>query len=466
MAEHRPHVAVIGGGISGLAAAQALLHGAEAAHHSLDVTVFEGDTRLGGKIRTTPFAGMPALDEGADAFLARVPWAVGFAQAVGLGDQLISPAIGKAAVWWHGLQPIPEGLLLGMPTDIMKLARTPLLSWRGKLRAATEPLRPRTNVGTGPGADSIGAYVRSRFGAEVHERLVDPLVGSIYAADTDRFSLTAVPQLADLANQPGRSVLLAARHRPPAPTGPVFFAPNGGVGALIDAAAGEVQRHGGTITTGHTVEQLSRDGARWRVDGEAFDAVILACPAPAAARLLANDPAFATAHGALASVDTADVVLVSVAVPLASWPERLTGLSGYLVPKPVQRLVTATSFASQKWAHLHSPTSVLLRISLGRDGLPVMHLDDDAVLAAALGETSEHLGVTLQPTDVRISRWAGAFPQYRPLHHERVGAAEASLPATLTLAGASHHGIGIPACIRSAQRAAGATLTALFDTKE
>jgi oxygen-dependent protoporphyrinogen oxidase len=95
-----------------------------------------------------------------------------------------------------------------------------------------------------------------------------------------------------------------------------------------------------------------------------------------------------------------------------------------------------------------------------------MQLDDDAVLAAALGETSEHLGVTLQPTDVRISRWAGAFPQYRPLHHERVGAAEASLPATLTLAGASHHGIGIPACIRSAQRAAGATLTALFDTEE
>ena len=159
-------------------------------------------------IRTSPFAGHPAIDEGADAFLARVPWAVDLARKVALGDSLTSPAAGKAAVWWDGLHDIPEGLLLGVPTGVVGLARSSLLSRRGKLRAATEVVRRRSDLET----DSIGAYVRSRFGDEVHERLVDPLVGSIYAADTDDFSLAAVPQLAELAVR-SRSVLLGARRR-------------------------------------------------------------------------------------------------------------------------------------------------------------------------------------------------------------------------------------------------------------
>ena len=173
-------VAVVGAGISGLATAIAL---ADAGN--IDVTVFESADRIGGKIDASSFAGVTGVDEGADAFLARVPEAVALARRVGLGDELVSPEPVGAAVWHEGLHPIPDGLVLGLPGKVLPLATTGLLSWRGKARAALEPFLPRTSTES----DSIGEFVRARFGDEVHERLVDSLVGSIYAADTDRFSL-------------------------------------------------------------------------------------------------------------------------------------------------------------------------------------------------------------------------------------------------------------------------------------
>lgn len=461
------HVTVIGGGIAGLAAAQRVSRSAAEAGIDLEITVLEADPVLGGKIRTSPFAGLPAVDEGPDAFLARVPWATALAREVGLGDDLVSPEAASAAVWWNGLQPIPEGLLLGLPTDIGKLARSRLLTWRGKARAALEPVLPGTAIDDGPGVDSVGAYVRARFGDEVHERLVDPLVGSIYAADTDRFSLAAVPQLDEIARR-ARSVLLGTRRRPatPAPgaAGPVFFTPRGGMADLVMATARAVERSGGVVRTGVDVSSIERQAAGWAVDGVPTDAVILACPAAAASRLLATVASAASAT--IARIDAADVVMVTMAVPRADWPDRLRAMSGYLVPKPVQQLVTAASFGSQKWAQWSSPDQIVLRISLGRDGLPVLHLDDTELIAAAVGEVSRHLGVDLQPTAHRITRWAGAFPQYRPLHHRLVDEAEQHLPAGLAIAGASYHGIGIPACIRSAQRAAELTLASLGHPQE
>lgn len=436
-------VVVVGGGIAGLAAAHALTTLPDPPR----VTVFEADDRLGGKIRTTPFAGHAAIDEGADAFLARVPWATALARAVGLGEQLTSPASGRAAVWWDELHTIPDGLLLGMPTDLLSLARSRLLPWSSKLRAATEPLRPRTSLAD----DSLGHYVRSRFGNDVHLRLVDPLVGSIYAADTDHFSLVAVPQIAELATN-HRSVLLGARKRPPTPSGPVFYAPRSGIGSMVEAVAAAFAAAGGEVRTGITVQSLERDGTRWRVDGEQADGVVLASPAAATSQLLQHIAPGVTTT--LQAIPTADVAVLTMIVPTASWPERLTGLSGYLVPKPRQRLVTAVSFGSQKWAHWADPQHVLLRVSLGRDGLPVLHLDDDQLLDAAIDEVSRHLGIDLAPTEVRFTRWTGAFPQYRPHHADHIAAAEAQLPSGLALAGASYHGIGIPACIASGQRAA------------
>ena len=439
---------MVGGGIAGLATAHAALT-RDDAH---EVVVFEASDRVGGKILTTPFAGHPAIDEGADAFLARLPWGTSLAQSVGLGEHLLSPSTGRAAVWWDALHPIPDALLLGLPTEVVALGRSRLLTWGGKLRAATEPLRPRTSTAS----DSLGMFVRARFGDQVHLRLVDPLVGSIYAADTDHFSLAAIPQIADLASS-ARSLLLAgrkARARSAAAVGPIFYAPSGGMGSLAIAAGDAVRRAGGDVRTESAVAELVADGDGWRVNGEQFDAVVLACPAAAAARLLSASARHAAQ--AIATIPTADVVIVSLAVPPADWPRHLAGLSGYLVPKPKQQLVTAVSFGSQKWAHWQLADSVILRVSLGRDGLPVLHLSDTELIAAAIDEVGRHLSVALQPTDIRISRWPAAFPQYRPHHGSLVTAATHALPAGLALAGASYHGIGVPACIRSGQQAAAA----------
>lgn len=447
-AAHR--VLVVGGGISGLTSARDL-----AASGRVEVVVHEADDRLGGKIRTSPFSGLPAVDEGPDAYLVRVPDAAALVGELGLADALTHPTKASAAVWHRGLHPIPEGLMLGVPAAVAPMARTRLLSWRGKARAALEPLLPRTPLD----ADALGPYVRARFGDEVHERLVDALVGSIYAADTDRFSLAAVPQLDGLARA-HRSLLIGgrrARARMAAagpPTGaPIFAAPRQGLGTLIGALTAELDTHGATVVTGRRVEQIEADGDRWRVDGETFDQVLLTSPARVTAPLVQG--CAPDAADLLAGIDHAGVILVTLAVPGESWPERLRGRSGYLVPKPVQRTVTAASFGSQKWAHWRPDDgSEVLRISLGRNGLAVDHLDDDQVITHVVDEVGDHLGVDLQPSEVRISRWPDAFPQYRPQHGERVERLERSLPAGLHIAGASHHGIGIPACIRSARTAA------------
>jgi oxygen-dependent protoporphyrinogen oxidase len=240
-------VAVVGGGISGLAAALAVIDAEPAA----EVVVHDAADRVGGLVATSAFAGVDHVDEGADAFLARVPEAVALATRVGLGDDLVSPEPVGAAVWYDGLHPIPDGLLLGVPGQLRPLASSGLLTWRGKARAAVEPFLPRTS--TEP--DSIGAFVRARFGDEVHERLVDSLVGSIYAADTDRFSLAEVPQLAALAAE-SRSVLLAARRQraaqgtATAASSPVFAAPRRPPLRSSEAAVRSVARAGWSRSTG------------------------------------------------------------------------------------------------------------------------------------------------------------------------------------------------------------------------
>lgn len=460
----RPRVAVVGAGISGLATALALADTGDA-----DVTVFEAAGHVGGKIATSPFAGVEGVDEGADAFLARVPEAVSLAQRVGLGGELVSPESVGAAVWHDGLHPIPEGLMLGLPGRIRPLATTTLLSWRGKARAAIEPLLPRTSTD----ADSIGKFVRARFGDEVHELLVDSLVGSIYAADTDRFSLAEVPQLAALANG-SRSILLAARRQrrtqagtATAASSPIFATPRGGVGALVRATADAVVTAGGRIRTGANVASIvSTEESRWLLDMHAgagtdrdlhsastgdnvFDAVVFATPAAATAAALRD--ASPDAAELLGRAETSDVIMVTLHVSAEQWPERLRGLSGYLVPKPDQRWVTASSFASQKWGHWRPPTGgEILRVSIGRDGMPVMHLTDDEVLGVVLDDLELHLGVSFAPDEVRITRWPAAFAQYRPHHAAWVDDVEAALPSGLFVTGAGFRGIGIPACVRAA----------------
>ena len=450
-------VLVVGGGITGLAAGARLADEA-----NVDVELWEADDRFGGKIATSPFGGLADVDEGADAYLRRVPHAVAFARKVGLSpDDLTSPTDASAMVWYDRLHAIPGGIVLGVPASVRPFVTTSLLSWKGKLRAAADPFLPRTDPD-----DSIGALIRARFGYEVHDRLVDALVGSIYATDTDHASLAAVPQLAVLAKD-SRSLLLggrAARLRAAAaPTagGPIFDAPRHGMGALVDAAVNYCTDRGVRMHAGRAVESLESGDHGWVVDGEHFDAVVLATPALRSARLLqAVAPDAATG---LAAFEAADVTMVRLRTAAGAIPlDLIGGHSGYLVPKSRQRHVTAVSFGSQKWAHWRLPDgSQVLRVSLGRDGLPIADLDDDAVIDAVVTEVGGHLGVDLQPDDVAITRWTGAFPQYRPHHVDTVAAIERALPLGIGLAGASYRGIGIPACIADGERAAGQAIDGL-----
>ena len=476
-----PHIVVVGGGITGLAAAHRALRDGR-----VTVTVLEADSRLGGKIRTSPFAGLnttggsaSGIDEGADAYLSRVPQAVRLAREVGLGDVLTRPEPVHAAVWHRGLHPIPDGLLLGVPTGAMALARSPLISRRGRLRAALEPVLPSG----GDHHDSIGRFVRSRFGREVHQLLVDPLVGGIYASDTENFSLEMVPQLHDLSH--GRSVLLAARKRASAATGtpdgrpaPVFETPTAGMGALVEATAAAVGSRGGSIRVSTRVTTVHRTGHQYVVEVESpegrselrADAVIITTPGGSSGNLLRNlDTDVADAFGA---TEHASVVMVTLKTH-ESTPASLRGLSGYLVPKPDQDRVTAVSFGSNKWAHwAPADGSMVLRVSLGRDGVPTHDLvhewTDERLVTRVVDEVSHHTGFTITPEVSRVSRWPDAFPQYRPGHGARIADIERRLAAAaprVRLAGASVRGIGIPACVGQGETVAEAILAELGDLR-
>ena len=450
-AEH--HVVIIGAGITGLSCAHSLL---TAAPH-LRVTLLESQPTTGGVIRTSPFAGLSHVDEAADAFLLRVPFAAQLANEVGLGEQLTSPVSAHASVWRNGLHRLPAGLLLGVPTQLSSLATSRLISPLGKLRAELDLALPGTSVAS----DSIGTYMRRRFGNEVHNMLIDPLVGSIYAADTDHFSLEMVPQLSALASK-SRSVLLTARRMPqPAANiaaSPIFGAPLTGMGALITATQQAVEKLGGTIRLNShvsSVEPASSDGkyfVHFTANGvsETLTAnyVVVCSPAQHSAGFFSESAP--QVSQLLAQSSHASVVMVALAIPKESLPQKASG-SGYLVPKPEQRFITAVSFASQKWAHLNTTDSAILRVSLGRDGMPLHEHSDEELTSFVLADIKRHLLVDLEPTALRITRWKESFPQYRPHHVAHVEHLENHLSTKMPrvhLAGASFRGIGVPSCIQ------------------
>ena len=486
-------VVIIGAGITGLAAAHRILRNTTSPDWEggpVAVTVLEADSRVGGKIRTSPFAGAHGsmlIDEGADAYLTRVPHAVRLVRELGL-DDFVNPEPVGAAVMHHGLHRIPEGLMLGVPTGVMSLARSPLMSWRGKLRAALEPVLPSSGrPPSGGHGDSIGTFVRQRFGREVHELLVDPLVGGIYASDTDNFSLEMVPQLHDLSE--GRSVLLTARKKARAnaatnsaagKSSPIFEAPRNGIGSLVDATHRSVVAMGGTVVTSSPVHSIERHDSGTSTyyavnTGDSSlraDAIIITSPGAASGGLLRSlDSEAAQTYG---TTEHASVVMVTLTT-VERAPAHLRGMSGYLVPKPDQQRVTAVSFGSNKWGHWRptpDPDSMLMRVSLGRDGAPTHDLihewSDEQLVSRVVDEVSTHTGFRFTPAVTRVSRWEGAFPQYRPGHGARITSIERRLAISaprVRIAGASVRGIGIPACIGQAESAAAATLAELADLR-
>lgn len=433
--------AVVGGGIAGLAAAFELRR----LDPDADIVVHEPG-RLGGKLLTTPFAGR-LVDEGADAFLARVPWGRELCDEVGLSGELTSPATGVAYVAsGRALHRLPAGLVLGVPTDPDALRGSPLVEPDAADRVAAEvartgePLRPDDDP-------SIGELVRDRLGHDVLERLVDPLLGGINAGDSDRLSVrAAAPQLAAAAER-SASLVDGLRSAPPAddPTGPVFWALPGGMAALVGAVVAFLERVGIRFVAA-AVERLA--------DLPSADGVVVATPARPTAAIVGGEAA-----RLLRSIGHSSPVLVSLAFGRDAVRHPLDA-SGFLVPRSDGRLLTACSFATTKWEHLGAadPSTVVLRASAGRYGDDrAIDADDDLVVAGVLADLDELLGLDDGPVEVRISRWRDGFPQYEPGHLSRVAAIEADVRTRLprvALAGAALHGIGIPACIRSGREAA------------
>ena len=465
-------VVIVGGGIAGLAAAHALAGRAE-------VTVLEAGDRVGGKLRTSPIEGL-AVEEGAESFLARVPEGQRLARQVGLGHDLVHPATTSASLWIHGrLRPIPPNTLLGVPTDALGLVRSRVLSVRGLLRAAADLVLPRAALPEDP---TVGDFVGSRVGREIVDRLVDPLLGGVYAGRADALSLRAtVPQLVPILAE-DRSLLLGA-HRVRARTAPVAAAPPAPVfatvrGGLGGFAARVAEASGATVHTGVLVRRLAVVEGGWRVDvdlkgaagppGEVVtgprgsasldtDAVILAVPAGVARDLLT--PVAPRAAAPLAGVPYASIGLVTLVYRDLDLP---AGSSGFLVPARQGVTIKAATYLSSKWPHVSAGSPLrVVRASVGRAGAEEdLRRSDTELTGVVAAEIAHASGITARPIASRVNRWGGALPQYLPGHLDRVAAARRALPPGLALAGAGFDGVGIPACIRSGEAAAAAVLSA------
>ncbi|MFF4413936.1 protoporphyrinogen oxidase [Streptosporangium sp. NPDC001559] len=456
MEGNRCHVVVVGGGIAGLAAAWYLRQGGE----GVRVTVLDGARRIGGKLFASEVAGVQ-VDAGAEAMLARRPEGKALAEGVGLGGELRDPATTRAAILSRGaLRAMPAGQVMGVPSDLAALVRSGVLSPAGLARVPLDRVLPATLVTTDV---SVASYIRARMGEEVVERLVEPMLGGVYAGRAERLSLEATMPGIAAAARSERSLLTAAREivTGARQEGPVFTTLRRGMGSLPAAVA---EASGAEIRTGVTVRELRRTESGWRLvagpvpEPEVIeaDAVVVAVPAPAAGRLLAAEVPGAAAE--LARIEYASMAVVTLAYPREAFPEPPTG-SGYLVPPVERRAVKAATFSSVKWPHLAEadPDLIMLRCSVGRLGEEALLQRDDAELVAlAVEEMAEVAGARGLPRDSRVTRWGGSLPQYDVGHLDRVArvrAAVASHPG-LAVCGAAYDGLGVPACVATARTAA------------
>ncbi|MGW6904456.1 protoporphyrinogen oxidase [Streptomyces sp. NPDC054940] len=447
------HVVVIGGGIAGLAAAHRLLSGGRR------VTVLEASDRVGGKLLPGEIAGV-RVDFGAESMLARRPEAVALAREVGLDERLQPPATATASIWTRGaLRPMPKGHVMGVPGTAAALSG--VLSDEGLARIERDADLPRTEVGDDM---AVGEYVAARLGREVVDRLVEPLLGGVYAGDAYRISMrSAVPQLFQAA-QTHDSITEAVREiqakaAAGGQTGPVFMGIEGGVGSLPLAVAESVRARGGEIVTGAPVTELRREApAGWRVvTGDRVlhaDAVVVAVPAPAAAALLRAEAPEAAVE--LDGIEYASMALITLAYRRAE--AGLPEGSGFLVPPVDGRTIKASTFASQKWGWIadEDPDTLVLRTSVGRYGeTEILERDDAHLVGVSRHDLKAATGLDATPLETRVTRWTDGLPQYPVGHHARVARIREHVAklSGLAVCGAQYDGVGIPACIASAYAA-------------
>ena len=455
-----PRVAVVGAGISGLAAAHRLrgLLGPAAT-----ITVLDKSARVGGVLHTVDLAGV-AYDIGAEAYLLARPEVPALLAELGLDDQVVHATTATPSIRAGGrTMPLPSATLLGIPTSRADLSE--VLTPAGAARAAEEPELP---LRWGGGDVALGPLLSDRFGPELAQRLVDPLLGGVYAGRVDSLGLRAtIPTLAAALDAGATSLTAAADTAIPAPAPdgerrPVFGALRGGYRTLLDALVGQ---SGAQLALGTTVRGLHRRDGGWRLElGSAptpefldAEAVVLAVPAPVLRRLLAAPVPAASA--AVAGVELASSALVALAFRAADAAD-LPATSGVLVATGEPLAAKAFTYSARKWPHLAAESSgglLRLRASIGRYGeADALQVDDDELVARVRSDLSALTGITADPVAGYVQRWGGGLPQYGVGHLDRVGELRRAVAGEpwLAVAGSVLDGVGVPACIGTAHAAA------------
>lgn len=457
----RRRIAVIGGGIAGMAAAYEL---ATILQAEGEIMLLEASSRLGGKIETERRAGL-TMELGPDAFLSTKPWAIELCRQIGLDDLVgTNPRQRDVFILHRGrLEPLPDGLTMMVPTRIAPLATTRLLSLPGKLRASLEPLLPAAN---GQPEESLEAFITRRFGHELYQSVVEPMMSGIYAGDGSQLSLEATfPILAEWERRYGSvargALALRRRRKVGASQGAssLFLAPAGGLERLVDRLAAQLVALGVSLVTEWPVRQIEKTAGGYLLRGQddqtiKIDGMVVAAPSFDAAKLLANvAPALAAL---LSRIEYASTATVNLAFDDPELAARLDGY-GYVVPSQEGRPALACSWSSTKFPQRAPAGTALLRVFMGRHGRDeIVDRPDIDLIKAARHELAASLGITRPPDVVRVKRWHRAMPQYNLGHLERIGRIEAEAAAFpgIELAGAAYHGIGIPDCIHSGRQAA------------
>ena len=458
-------VAVIGGGIAGLAAAHRLVELSRERQQPIELTLLEAGTRVGGAIGTERRDGF-VLEAGPDSFISEKPWAIKLCERIGFTPRLVGTRDEnrRTYVVHNGrLHSLPDGFLLLAPTQFWPLVVTRLFTWPGKLRMAMDLLLPR---GPQRSDESLGSFVTRRLGREALERVAQPLVGGIYTADPDDLSLAAtMPRFLEMERK-FRSIIWAmwtAQRRAPAAgramsgaRWSLFVSVDDGMQSLIDALTQRLPE--GAVRL-HTAVSAVRREQSWKLTttgGETLeaDAVILATPAHQSARVVSDvDPQLANE---LRGIPYASSATVSLAYRDDQIPGALDGF-GFVVPLVEARSIVACTYSSMKYPGRAPGGHVLMRCFVGGAmQQSLFEQDDETMVGSVRRELRELLGITSDPLLTRIHRHAQAMPQYRVGHLDRMRRIDACLAhhSGLAVAGNAYRGVGIPDCVHTGEMAA------------
>jgi oxygen-dependent protoporphyrinogen oxidase len=469
-------VIIVGGGISGLSTAFALLEQAAVAEVALTCTILDAAPVWGGKILTHR-VGQLVMEAGPDSFLSQKPWAMELCRRLGLADQLINtnPVEKKASVLYGGqLHELPEGLVTFIPTQLGPFFRSGLLSWMDLARMGCDVwIPPRRSADD----ESLAAFFRRRFGRHACERVMEPLMAGIYAGDAEQMSLRATfPRFYELEQEHGsviRGMMAARRMRARQAsdgrsTHTMFVTLRNGLGDLVTVLASRIQMAGGILKAGVQAEALrvrSHQAGRWMYDvicsdGTALsaEALVLATPAYVTAELVR--PLTPLAAGLMEMIPYASTATISLVYSADAVGNRLQGF-GFVVPRMEGRDLIAATWTSLKWPHRASPQEVSVRCYLGGVGREaILQRGDEALARCVREELASIVGLQATPRYVEVNRWHRAMPQYTLGHLDRLAQLETALSrfGGLAVTGAAFRGVGIPDCIRDGTETAAQTL--------